>query len=116
MNPSMLIAAALGATTMQTEAPPMPADAPITLATEASATGVTVRVVGLASTAIAARYSLEVASGGSRTVQSGSVRLRPGESAVLLTSRMGGDAQRPWTARLRVEPEGQASYEISRSS
>ena len=117
MDRSVLIAATLGAIAAPAEqAPPPPPDAPITLVTEAVATGVRVQVVGRAATGVAARYSLEVSSAGSRTVQRGSVRLRPGETTILLTSTLGGDRRRAWTAQLRVEPEGAPAYQVSRSS
>lgn len=117
MDPSVLIAATLGAIAVPAEAAPaLTSDAPITLVTEAGATGVKVQVVGRAMTSVAARYSLEVSSAGSRTVQRGSVRLRPGETTILLTSVLGGVAHRAWTAHLRVEPEGAPAYQVSRSS
>lgn len=114
MTPSLLFVAALGVAST-----PGGADSgntPITLSTEATPAGVVVQVVGRSDTPVAARYSLDVSSGGNHSVQSGSVRLRAGETAVLLTSRVGGSGGQHWTARLAVEPEGLPRYEVNRGS
>jgi hypothetical protein len=114
MTPSMLIVAALGVASSQAGADP--ADTPITLSTEATPAGLVVQVVGRSATPVAARYSLDVSSGGNHSVQSGTVRLRAGETAILLTSRVGGPGSRQWTARLDVQPEGLPRYEVTRGS
>lgn len=114
---AMVVAGALAAAT--TGAHAAQETGPITLVTTATEAGVVVQVVGLSDGVTAARYTLDVASGvpgGNRSVQSGSARLQPDRRAVLLTTRLGGAAAKEWTAHLRVEPEGGATYEVVRSA
>lgn len=94
---------------------PQPAP-PIVLETASVSDGVEVRVVGRANTPVNAVYTLEVSSGdsGNRSTQKGQVRLQPDREHVLIRLRM-GSASAKWSARLRVEPEGQEPYEEVRS-
>jgi hypothetical protein len=104
---SMLVAAILttGGSAQATD----PAHRPIRLVSEVEGTSVLIRVVGESDTSFAADYTLEVASGGAgnsnRTVQRGSVTLRPNTPVVLLSTRLGGNAAGGWRARLQVSSE-----------
>lgn len=93
---------------------------PVTLAVTATSGGVEFQVVGLADAETAASYTLEVVSGsppgGTRNVQSGSVRLKPTERATLLTTRLGGNARENWRARLTVKLESGRSYEVVKAA
>lgn len=111
----LLFAATLG---VGATAPAQPDAAPITLETETGPAGVTLQVVGLSPTPAEADYALEVSSGagGNRSVQRGSVRLQPDRRAVLLTTRLGGDAGRGWRATLTVTPRPGERYEIKREA
>lgn len=92
--------------------------APIDLVAETAPAGVTLRVVGRSSAPMEAQYRLEVSSGpgagSNRSTQSGSVRLEPGEERVLLTTRLGGVAERDWRALLTVTPRTGEPYRIER--
>jgi hypothetical protein len=105
---------------LMTDAPALPADAPIRLMVEPQGDGVQLRVVGASDRAIDASYALEVASdaaaGGNRTTQRGRAQLRPGVPVTLMTLTLGNIAQGRWTARLRVEPVGAVPYEDMRSN
>ena len=93
---------------------------PVQLLMEEQGSGVRLSVVGESDAAFRGDYSLEVtsdaAAGGNRTVQRGTVDLRPGIPATLMTLRLGNVGDGRWTARLRVQPEGSRPYELVRSA
>ena len=109
--------AALVAAIAAVAAPGGPASqaAPVRLVAHAVEGGVRITVEGLSAAAFAGSYRLQV-SGGScnRSTQSGTVRLRPGVPATMVTTRI--SANGGWTARLLVEPANAAAYEEVRSS
>ena len=111
--PMLLAAVAGGATS-----PDPGACSPISLVAETAPTGVVLRVIGESVTPVDAAYSLEVtnASGGNRSTQRGRASLRPNQRAVLLTSRLGGDAQTGWSAVLLVTPACGQPYEVRRQA
>ena len=78
---------------------------PLRLIAEPVGTGVRLQVVGSSPVACEARYELEVAAsaGGSRSVQRGSAKLKPGSDIVLATTTLGGNSSDGWSATLSVE-------------
>lgn len=88
---------------------------PIKLVTQVQGERVLIRVIGDAATATRAEFELEVTSGGSgnatHTRQRGKADLQPGESAVLLSTTLGGNSKGRWRATLRVEPNSGSAYE-----
>ncbi|PWG01909.1 curli-like amyloid fiber formation chaperone CsgH [Sphingosinicella humi] len=90
---------------------------PIRLAAEPVGEGVRLTVIGDSDVAMTARYSLEVVAseGGNRSVQRGEAHLQPGRAATLATVTL-GQADRGWSAILKVSPEGGAAYERSAAS
>ena len=89
---------------------------PIHLVAEPAGEGVRVRVVGASEAPYAATFSLEVVSGGNRSIHRGSANLQGGEAVTLSTVTLGNAAPGQWRAHLRVEPQGSAAYEENRSS
>lgn len=89
---------------------------PIHLVAQPVGGGVQVSVVGSSKQAYAASFSLEVTSGGNRSVHSGSVSLTGGERATLSTVTLGNTPPSEWRAHLRVEPEAGEPYEQIRTS
>jgi hypothetical protein len=90
---------------------PERANQPIYLAAEAVEGGMRIRVVGNVSAPYQANFTIEVLSGGNHSRHQGTTRLQPGDSVTLSTVSLGAPAGTKWTARLQVEPLGQASYE-----
>lgn len=84
-----------------------PADRPmpLRLSAEPVDAGIRLQVIGLSPVACEARYELEVAAagGGNRSVQRGSVKLRPGHKVVLSTTTLGRKGAVGWSATLRVD-------------
>lgn len=111
--PMLLAAAAAGSGSPDPAAP-----SPISLSVETVPAGVVLQVIGDTATPVDAAYSLEVtnASGGNRSTQSGRVSLRQNQRVILLTSRLGGDAQTGWRAVLIVKPASGDPYEIRRQA
>lgn len=93
---------------------------PVRLMLEDQGSAVRLSVVGESESAFQGGYSLEVvsdaAAGGNRTVQRGTVSLRPGVPVTLMTLTLGNVGEGSWTARLHVEPEDGRSYELVRSA
>ena len=105
---SMVFAAApLGA------APPS-AGEPVYLTRENVPGALRFQVVGDAATAASGTYSLEIVSGGNRSVQRGRLQLQPGVRTILSTVEI-GDGGTSWAARLSVDLGG-SSYEIRDAS
>lgn len=87
---------------------------PLSLIVEPAGDLVRFRVVGESATPCEARYALDVTANGNHSLQKGSVRLRPGEPVILVTSSIrNGPA---WSARLTVSPCSGPSYEQLRTS
>ena len=87
---------------------------PIQLVAEEHDDHTRVLVVGNSAVPLVARYEIEARSGsGNRSVQSGTVQLRPHQRVVLVNLGMGGNAA-GWTAKLKVSYDG-GSYEQARS-
>jgi len=83
------------------------ASRPLHLVSEATGTGIRLRVVGQSAVACEASYTLEISNrsraGSSRSVQRGIARLKPGAAPVdIATSTLGGAAAAGWTSRLSV--------------
>ncbi|WP_375402180.1 curli-like amyloid fiber formation chaperone CsgH [uncultured Sphingomonas sp.] len=118
IEPAAIIPMLLAAVAGGAASPDPTAPAPISLSTETVPAGVVLQVIGESATLVDAAYSLEVtnASGGNRSTQRGRVSLRPNQRAVLLTSRLGGDAQAGWRAVLVVTPTFGQPYEIRRQA
>ncbi len=89
---------------------------PILLVAEPFDGGVQVRVVGASKQPYAAVFSLEVTSGGNRSVHRGSVSLTSGEPATLSTISLGNAEPGQWRAHLKVEPQSGRAYEQVRTS
>lgn len=89
---------------------------PIQLEIEGAGAGVRVRVVGSSETAYAATFSLEVISGGNRSLHRGSATLRRGEIVTLSTVTIGNAAPGQWRADLNVEPQDGQAYQQVRTS
>jgi hypothetical protein len=90
---------------------------PVELVTQATQTGVDIRVVGRSDVAADVRYTLEVQAGsGNRSTQSGNAHLLPGAQPVtLVTLRVGSGGASDWTATLRVTGADGTSYTVTRS-
>ncbi len=89
---------------------------PIRVVAEPVGGGVQVRVVGASEQPYAALFSLEVTSGGNRSVHRGSVSLTGGEPATLSTVTLGNAQPGQWRAHLKVEPQSGPAYEQVRTS
>jgi len=84
---------------------------PIHLRAESVAEGIRIQVIGTSRVDYDASFSLEVTSGGNRTLHHGSARLHDGNVVILSTVTLGKVGKRPWRAHLRVEPRGGIPYE-----
>jgi len=109
-----ILAAAIGGASPVTPAP-------IRIVAEPRADGIQLSVVGDSEAEYDALYTLEVESdvvqeGGSRSVQRGRARLRPGEVVTLISLRLGRVVPGRWEARLLVEPSEGESYTELRNS
>lgn len=94
--------------------------APINLVVREEAGALRLTVVGFASTAYEARYTLDVAgqgpAGTNHTRQGGAATLKPGEATTLLSISLGGGGAGRWTATLTVTPADGAPYVQERRS
>lgn len=95
----------------QSEAPP-----PVNLVAEPAGEGVRVQVVAASRDPYAASFSLEVTSGGNRSVHHGSATLAGGEAVTLSTVTLGNAAPGQWRAHLTVQPQSGPAYEQVRTS
>src|SRR3546814_20569993 len=72
------------------------------------------------SSAVEARYSLEVtsdaAAGKNRSTQRGTARLQPGTRVILITMTLGNVSHGNWSAKLLVEPSTREPYQQIRRS
>ncbi len=89
---------------------------PIRVVAEPVGGGVQVSVVGASKQPYAALFTLEVTSGGNRSVHRGSVSLTGGEPATLSTVTLGNAEPGQWRAHLKVEPQSGPAYEQVRTS
>lgn len=93
---------------------------PLRLVAEQVGPGIRLSVIGESTSAVEARFALEVrsdSSGGNNTsVQRGVARLVPGEQKRLMTLTLGNVAQGGWSATLSVEPNPGAPYRQVRQS
>jgi hypothetical protein len=89
---------------------------PIHLVAEPAGEGVRVRVVGSSEAPYAAAFSLEVTSGGNRSLHRGSASLDGGQAVTLSTVTLGNASPGQWRAHLSVVPEGAPAYEEVRDS
>lgn len=94
----------------------VPRAEPIQLVAEREGEGVRVQVVGASDRPYAAVFSLEVVSGGNRSIHRGSANLQGGEAVTLSTVRLGNAPEGQWRAQLKVEPQGSQAYEQVRTS
>ena len=112
------ISLALAASMLAASAPA--ADRPIHLKADEVEGALRLEVLGLAATDLEADYTLEVQSGGSagktRTLQKGQARLHAGVLAKLNSVRLGGSAQRGWSASLEVRLASGETYSESLGS
>jgi hypothetical protein len=91
------------------------AEAPVRLDVQAAGEAVRIMVVGEAEAGFAGRYRLEVTTGANnRSTQSGTVRLMPGQRAILATVTV-SVGQGQWEADLFVEPGDGIAYKLSQS-
>ena len=87
---------------------------PLNLVLEGEGTAARLLVVGESAVPLTARYELEASGGnGNRSVQSGTVRLLPGQRVTLVSLSMSGLPE-TWAAKLRVSHDG-GSYEQARN-
>ncbi|WP_426265782.1 curli-like amyloid fiber formation chaperone CsgH [Sphingomonas sp. LHG3443-2] len=83
---------------------------PVNLVLEGTGEQARLMVIGESPVPLTARYELEASSSdGNQSVQTGTVRLLPGQRVVLVSLSMGGATQ-GWSATLRVNHDG-GSYE-----
>jgi len=93
-----------------------PGPAPINLIVEPAGEGIRVQVVGASYAPYAAAFTLEVTSGGNRSLHRGSAALEGGGKVTLSTVTLGNAAPGQWKAHLAVQPEGSEPYDQVRTS
>lgn len=110
--------AALSAAALAVGAAAPPGSPPIRLEVQDMGDHVRLRVIGDSQKPLEARYSLSVATGdrGNRSTQGGTARVVPGKPATYISLDVSTGTSGDWQATLRVEPAGEDSYTIARSS
>lgn len=89
---------------------------PLRLSVVPGTSGVELLVVGESDKSLGARYELEVTAGSNRSVQSGSVQLRPGTLVTLVRLNLGGTQARDWNATLSVTLSDGHTYRVEQAA